>query len=463
MALKLALLVDFGSTYTKTVVIDLERECFLASAAAVTTVDTDIMIGLNEALSKLEKLLGCKPDFNLKLASSSAAGGLKISAIGLVADLTTKAAKSAALSSGGKILKVYSYELTSEEVKQLESSDSDLILLAGGTDGGDKKVVIKNARLLAEANINVPIIYAGNKSAADDVRHIFSKRGKEIKITENVMPRLGKINPEPVREVIRNTFIEKIIEAKGLKKAQEYMDSNLMPTPSAVLNAVDLLARGCDGCRGLGEILVVDIGGATTDIHSAAEGKPTAAKAIVKGLKEPFLKRTVEGNLGLRVSALSLMEVAGLEEISRESGIEAPKAEKIIRKWASHVESTPQTQKEKKLEAVLAQKATSIAVKRHAGSMEELRTPMGHYFVIKGKDLTSVKYVIGTGGVFKHNPYSQKILDAAVYSKKEPFSLKPKNPKCLIDSFYVLWALGLLRDAKPLTAFKLAKKLIFKE
>ena len=137
--LKAYLLIDFGSTYTKLTAVDIENEEILATSKDITTVEDDIMIGFNKAYETLmEKLKGRDIEFVRKLACSSAAGGLKMVAIGLVPELTAEAAKRAALGAGARVLKVYSYDLTSKEAMEIKNSNLDIILLAGGTDGNGR-------------------------------------------------------------------------------------------------------------------------------------------------------------------------------------------------------------------------------------------------------------------------------------------------------------------------------------
>ena len=157
---------------------------------------------------------------------------------------------------------------------------------------------------------------AGNKDAADEVEDILLDKGKEVIVTENVLPSLRKLNIDPARRSIRDVFMQKIVQGKGFTQVQEMFGTILMPTPAAVLEAAKLLSEGCRGRPGLGDLLVVDIGGATTDIHSVATGNPTTANTIQRGLPEPKVKRTVEGDLGLRVSAMSLLEAAGVDRKS---------------------------------------------------------------------------------------------------------------------------------------------------
>ena len=159
-----ALLIDFGSTYTKVVAVDMDDGTLLAGATSLTTIATDITLGMEEAVAKIEERLGGKCQFHPKLACSSAAGGLRMIAIGLVPDFTVEAARRAALGAGARVLGAYAYELTKEELSLLEKEPGDIILLAGGTDGGDKKVLLHNA--FWPDRITVPIILAGNKVVA---------------------------------------------------------------------------------------------------------------------------------------------------------------------------------------------------------------------------------------------------------------------------------------------------------
>lgn len=171
------LLLDFGSTYTKLTAVDIENEEILATAKDITTIEDDIMMGFNKSYEKIQKLLeGKDVNFVKKLACSSAAGGLKMVAIGLVPELTAEAAKRAALGAGARVLKVYSYELTEDEITEIENSDVDIILLAGGTNGGNKQCILHNAKMIINSKLNVPIVVAGNKSANDEIKKCLQKQ-----------------------------------------------------------------------------------------------------------------------------------------------------------------------------------------------------------------------------------------------------------------------------------------------
>ena len=375
-----ACLIDFGSTFTKVMIVDIEKAKVVARAKAVSTVEKNVMIGLEKALSELKiSRESLSEKFCYKLACSSAAGGLRMIAIGLVPELTAKAARRAALGAGARVLNTFSHKLTPSEIEQIENQSPDIILLAGGTDGGEKKTIIFNANALAESRIQVPIVIAGNKEASGEVESILKEKGKDVRVTENVLPMLGELNIEPAKEVIRNIFMERIVEAKGLGETREFVDI-LMPTPAATLKAAELLANGTKEETGLGEILVVEVGGATTNVYSIAEGMPTQTRTILKGLKEPHSKRTVEGDLGVRVSAESLLAVAGKERIIKNLEAELNGSvdfdiENFVRNLSHNIGVIPHLKDEYAIDTALAQVAVETAIERHVGSIEGFFSP----------------------------------------------------------------------------------------
>lgn len=457
------LLIDFGSTYTKLTAVDIEAEEIIGTAKDLTTVDTDIMVGFNKAYEELKKKMSGKDvNFIDKLACSSAAGGLKMIAIGLVPELTAEAAKRAALGAGARILGVYSYELTRSEMAEIRDRKPDIILLAGGTDGGNKDCIIHNARLIAEHIKGVPVVVAGNKNARDEIEDIFNENKVFYRATDNVMPRLNVINVEPAREVIREIFMQKIVEAKGMKKAESFISGILMPTPAAVLKAARVFADGSDKEEGIGELIVIDIGGATTDVHSISDGEPTKPGVTLRGLQEPYAKRTVEGDLGMRVSAISLWEAATTRRIKKFIPETEYDIEERCRFLQSNVNILPEKPEEIEFDEALGMVATEIAMERHVGVIESVYTPMGIIYSQVGKDLLSTRYLIGTGGVLVHSQNPKKILKAGLFSEESPNYLKPEKPDILIDKTYILSAMGLLAEKYPDMAVRIMKKYIVK-
>ncbi|WP_286973931.1 methylaspartate mutase accessory protein GlmL [Acetomicrobium sp. UBA5826] len=455
----LTLLIDFGSTYTKVTAISEQKGCFVATAKAPSTVNSDVMIGLSNAINNLKDILGEENlSFRRRVACSSAAGGLRMIAIGLVPTLTVEAARKAALNAGAKLIGSYAFKLTEEDLKELCMQKPDIILLAGGTDGGDEEVILHNAKVLASLELNVPIVVAGNRACKERIRQIFITAGKDVRITENVLPEINRLNIQPARECIREVFIERIVHAKGIDKAKEFVEGILMPTPEAVLRATELLAEGAGEETGMGEILVVDVGGATTDVYTVCSGNPTRGDVILKGLPEPYSKRTVEGDLGVRFNCLHIMETVGVSLLSEMSGMKVDVIESTLSLWARKTYMVPKSELEINLDQALARCAVDIAVKRHSGTLEKYYTPMGEVFVQYGKDLTSIKAVVGTGGPLVNAQNPTYILSGALFDEHDPSYLKPKNPKLYIDKNYIFYAIGLLAEINPELAIHILKQ-----
>jgi len=452
-----ALLIDFGSTYTKLRAVDLDKGELLGSGQGPSTVASDITVGMETALADLEDRLGRLPDFKYRLASSSAAGGLKMVTVGLVKELTAEAARLAALGAGARLVDTFSYTLSKRDMRNVVANDPDIILLAGGTDGGNSDVILHNAEMLATAGITCPIIIAGNKSAADEAEQILRDADKDVRVTDNVMPALGTLEIEPARAAIRDVFINRIVHAKGLDRAHDFFDELLMPTPAAVLEAAKLLSEGTREREGLGPLLVVDIGGATTDVHSVASGEPTEGRVLQQGLPEPYLKRTVEGDLGMRHNAGAIIDAAGRDVVANLAGATPSEVDTLLERIAGDVECLPEDDRERAFDAALALSAIRFAVTRHAGTVEIVHTVNGPVAAQFGKDLSPVATVIGTGGALVYGRNPSSILSGCLYSEDEPNSLRPRDAALLVDKDYVLYAAGLLSEVEPEAAYDFAR------
>ncbi|HBP25464.1 MAG TPA: MutL protein [Acholeplasmatales bacterium] len=450
------LLVDFGSTYTKLTAVDVDAGTLLGTASHFSTVEEDISIGYHSALKQLSEKFG-KYDFFKIIACSSAAGGLKMAAIGLVEELTVEAAKRACFGAGGKVDLVFSHYLTIGEVQKIIDSHIDIVLLAGGTDGGNSDVVIHNAKMLGTGKVTVPIIYAGNKSCQDEISSIFTEYGLNGFICDNIMPRLNVLEIEKAKDIIRQIFLQNIIVAKGIKQIESEIDEVMLPTPFAVLKAAELLSRGYLHENGFGDIVLCDIGGATTDVYSIGNGYPKRADVVLKGLEEPFAKRTVEGDLGMRWSAEGVLQTQSEQDLKlfAEQGMDIHLEAKYRH---DHVDMVPKNAKDEAVDRVFAEICNDVAMSRHVGKMEMAYTPMGMMYFQVGKDLSEVNYVIGTGGVVIHDSQPTAILNKLCFNPKKPLELRPKKTKFMLDKQYILSAMGLLSLEYPEIALKIMKK-----
>jgi len=458
------LLVDFGSTYTKITAVDLNSETVVGRSQSPTTVETDITIGLNNALDLLKESHGIgESDVCRRYASSSAAGGLKMAAIGLVPELTLSAARRAALGAGAKVVGAYGYEIDETIVEEIEEKRCDIIMLSGGTDGGNKNVILHNAGMLAKSKIECPVLVCGNRVVKTQVCEMIEKSGKRVYSAKNVLPGVTEVDIEPAQSLIRDIFIEHIIKAKGLDKAKDYFDTAIMPTPKATLTAAELLADGTKDERGIGSLLVVEVGGATTNIHSVVDITPFSQQTVVRGLPETRASRTVEGDLGIRYNARTIFDFVGAEHLralamklgGTTDTCDPDVYTKLLHDFVEHV---PQDAAESMMDIALATSSVNIAVERHAGTLKTEFSAMGEITLQYGKNLFEVKNIVGTGGIFRYGAKPEAVLEAALFSEQKPWSLKPNSPKAFLDVEYLLYAMGLLSVEHPDAALRIMKK-----
>ena len=381
---------------------------------------------------------------------------------GLVPDLTAKASRLAAASAGAKVVKTYSYELTETENEEIATIAPDIMLLTGGIDGGNKKVLLHNAEVIASVPADFSVIIAGNRSAAAEAARILQAGGKDTVVCENVMPKFGHLNILPAKAAIRDLFIANIITAKGLDDMQKIMDMEIIPTPLAVFEACELLSRGSGAEDGLGELMAYDLGGATNDVYSMADGNPKIPNAFINGIVEPYAKRTVEGDVGMRYSLAALYDLileGGADAFYQEYSI----GQEDVAKWLEICIADPgilpmgEYEKFGSVDSAFAAEAMRISAARHAGFNEKVYTPAGEMHSQSGKDLTQVRYVIGSGGAVINAANPGVIMANTAYIPRDGNSLKPLRPTMLLDVQNCLAAMGLLSRFHPEAAIRIMK------
>ncbi len=287
------LCVDFGSTFTKASLVDLETARVVAAAEHRTTIDTDVLDGLDACLAAMGD-----PDAPV-LACSSAGGGLRIAVVGNEELVTAEAGRRVALSSGGKVVAVVAAAAGFGALHE-----PDVVLLTGGTDGGNSEVIVAAARDLVAAGWRGPVVVAGNGDATDEVAAVLGDVPHVV--AANVVPQIGVLRPEGARAAIREAFLSHVIGGKHLSARADFVAMVRGATPDVVLTGVEILAEVA------GDVVVVDVGGATTDVHSVVDLDPEDG-ALARDVVAPTgLTRTVEGDLGMRWSALTTVEEAGL-------------------------------------------------------------------------------------------------------------------------------------------------------
>lgn len=447
------LVAEIGSTTTVVNAfknIDSDNPEFWAQGQAPTSVvEGDVRVGLQGAIDDLCRKKGIDSlEYDEMLATSSAAGGLKMTVHGLVYDMTARAAKEAALGAGGIIHYVTAGKLRRTDLKKIEEIQPNLILIAGGVDYGERDTALDNAEKIRALGLKTPIIYAGNIENQEEMELIFDEEsGQKLYNVENVYPRIDDMNVEPCRRVIQAAFEDHITNAPGMEHVRDMVNGPIIPTPGAVMQCTKLL----NDC--LGEVMVIDVGGATTDVHSVCKESDNVARIMTA--PEPFAKRTVEGDLGVYVNRMKVIESIGEEEFrakAEKAGFDPDAA------LASYV-AIPKTEEEFKLVEMLTEEAVMKAVDRHAGQIRYIYGPSGRSTVAEGKDLTPVKYIVGTGGALTRLPRREEIMGRICQYDQTGTKLFPtSHARIAVDNDYIMASLGVLSVKHREGAIKLLEK-----
>jgi uncharacterized protein (TIGR01319 family) len=452
------LCVDFGSTFTKAVLIETEGTVnggVLTCASVPTTASTDVLDGYRSICESIAAE-GFSPADEV-LACSSAGGGLRLAVVGYEDLVTAEAGHRVGLSAGAKIVHVASGPMTTAQVAALRATRPDVILLVGGTDGGNAEVILHNGARLAKARMGAPIVVAGNVEARDDVALALASTGRRFILTDNVLPQIGVINPDGARGAIRQMFLRHVIGGKHLSRGPRFASMVRAATPDAMLRGVETL-----GADSGGDVLVFDIGGATTDVYSviSPEGEDaTLRKEVVAPL---WHARTVEGDLGMRWNALGVVQAARVEQLLPDTDTPDSVDIESLRTWAAGLETDPaylpQGDGELRLDLTLARVAAVTAVRRHARPARP-GDP--------ARPLARLAHVIGSGGVLRHSPEAMQanVLRAVTGDVGGGWKV-PTHARTTVDSQYLLFAAGLLADAEghgPEVAAKVARQVLTSE
>jgi len=425
------LCVDFGSTFTKAVLVDTADGTLVATATHPTTSATDVLQGYSAirgtlGAERVDQVLGC----------SSAGGGLRLAVVGFERGVTAEAGRRVGLSAGAKVVHVAAGPMTTADVASLRAARPDVVLLVGGTDGGNAEVLQHNARRLGTGRVGAPVIVAGNVEVSEVALHELVSRGRRAVGTANVLPRIGVLDAEPARAAIREMFIRHVIGGKGLSRGPAFARLVRAATPDVVLTGVGLLADGGPGVPGIGDVLVVDVGGATTDVYSVVtpSGEDAAPREDV--VPTPWRARTVEGDLGLRWSAVGVVDAARAEGLATGPGLQA---------YAERVAGDPAfVPADPREDAELARLAVTVALRRHGRAAAPPSAP---------RPLRDVRLVVGSGGVLRHTTdvVRADVLAPAVSDHGGGWRV-PRAAALAVDESYLLFAAGLLADQAPRAA-----------
>jgi len=445
------LVAEIGSTTTVVNAfadINTSAPVFWGQGQAPTSVlSGDVRIGLKSAIEDLCRKRSIESiEYGEMLATSSAAGGLKMTVHGLVYDMTAKAAKEAALGAGGIIHLVTAGKLRRTDLKKIQEIDPNLILIAGGVDYGERETAIYNSEMIRGLGLKTPVIYAGNIENREEVGLIFDEdSGVKLYIVDNVYPKIDDLNVEPCRKIIQDAFEDHITHAPGMEHVREMVTGPIIPSPGAVMECTKLLSEY------IGNVIALDVGGATTDLHSVTEDGDQISRILIS--PEPKAKRTVEGDLGVFVNMKNIVELIGEKKLKEE----LPDID--IDKVMESYKAIPKAEDEIRFVERLTKEAVIRAVERHAGRIRYIYGPGGRNTVAEGKDLTQVKYIVGTGGALTRLPSRVEMAKAIIKHDETGLLLFPgEHAEVLIDNDYIMASLGALSLKYKDTAVKLLER-----
>ena len=460
------LATDCGSTTTKAILIEKRGEEYrlINRGEAPTTVEApfdDVTIGVLNATRELEDLTGRqliqdgtiltpqsdeKRGVDLYLSTSSAGGGLQMMVMGVVRQMSAESAQRAALGAGAIIMDVIAIDdgrKDYQKIQRLRELRPDIVLLSGGTDGGTITHLVELAELLIAADprprfgtMNLPVIFAGNKDARDEIRHLLGERF-DLRIVDNLRPDLERENLGPAREAIHELFLEHVMQqAPGYSKLMTWTSADIMSTPNAVGKIMVTIAEQ----RGI-NILGVDIGGATTDVFSVFDGNYT---------------RTVSANLGMSYSICNVMLEAGIQNIRRwlPFDIEEYEVRNRLRNKMIRPTTIPQTYEDLLLEQAVAREALRLAFIHHKQLARGLKGVQQQRTIGEaleqaetGKTLVQMmklNMIVGSGGVLSHAP---RRAQAALMMMD---AYQPEGVTMLaVDSIFMMPQLGVLSTVHP--------------
>ncbi len=445
--------VDVGSTFTKAALVDGETGELLATADHATTIPDlngrgDVLDGIDACRAELTRRHPAAAVAEV-LACSSAGGGLRIAVVGNEELVTAEAGRRVALSSGGKVVAVLAGGLDPGKLEVLLSARPDVLLLVGGTDRGNSEGLVEDAAFLSRVPWHGPVVVAGDVEAQSAVSAALEISQTPHVLADNVVPKIGVLAPGSARSAIREMFLEHVIGGKGLSARADFTAMVRGATPDLVLTGVEVLAAQTGS-----DVVVVDIGGATTDVHSVVRLDPEDKGLSREVVATTPVTRTVEGDLGMRWSAVSTWE----------AGVEAGLLDEDLRPAAVRRTADPSllpgTDAERREDELIASAAATMALRRHAGRSRVVVGPDGRVVERTGKDLREVSLLVGSGGVLRHSDpaTADRVLASLTGVSPEGWQL-PERPRVVVDRDYVLAAVGLLSERRPAAAAALARSL----
>ncbi len=242
--------IDIGSTYFKTNDNGEINQYFRNFDISIYQ---DLMNNCSNILSKYpkEKVSIC----------SSANGGLSTLIIGVTTLFSIKYATNIAFNSGINIIDTILYSKIDKAIAPTETIN--VVIIVGGIDGIESKFDERLIEYLKGVDYQ-NIVYVGNRAGEEYLVDNIDN----LVVLSNIIDDKLHLREDELKEYLTNLYQADITGKEDIKELYEFTSNQIYSTPYIVNNALPKLKTLFDVAD---PFIVIDIGGATTDIHYSTD------------------------------------------------------------------------------------------------------------------------------------------------------------------------------------------------
>jgi hypothetical protein len=409
--------VDIGSTIVKIAHID-ESD----SIASQELVPRDFETGIARQVDALLASAGVVPGRDRILVCSSANGGLRVGIVCLSKHFSGAAMRNQVLLAGAN--PVFLHDLD-EDGGSLDRVD--ILLVGGGIDCVDAAPLERRLRALRLDRYRFEsLVYAGNVHLAP----LFRAQFPDAVMVSNPLAESLAGRTLSVFETVRRAYLDDLVYKEGVSELKGDLATGIRPTPEVVSQGLQRILANSSTLRVGGACAVLDIGGATTDLHYTVEiVRDDSDEVPIAG---PSVARFVFTDLGIVASRdtllLQLRNHPRLFEFLR-CVVGANAREVFISMRESEYVPAP---------SVLAYGCLFLAFDRFA---------VGRGPGLPSADLNRIAHVVLTGGASR---LMEESMVASVFGLFR--SEASGTPAILIDRDYQLWVDGITWSGRAMAA-----------
>jgi hypothetical protein len=373
------LAIEIGTVSTRVILFDIVegRYRFLGQGVVPTTSGApinDVSVGVKLALDELHDITGrvlfddagqlvipSQPNgvgVGACVATVSVGPPLKVVAIGLLEDVSTESAKNLASTTYARVVETMSLNDRRGMVERLDTilqKRPDLIIVAGGIEGGAKGSVITLLESVGLACYLMPedqrpvVLYAGNSEL---VRNVQESIGSlvNLHIAPNVRQSYESEQLTPSQPALAQVFrLVRSRQMRGIQEVDTWTGNHLMPAATAFGRTIRFISK--EYAHTKKGVLGVDVGASATTVASAFSGD---------------LRISTHPGLGLGENLPEILKLCPIEDIMRWISMDI--SESYVRDYihnkAIYPSSLPITSEELAIEQGIACQAILLAIRQ---------------------------------------------------------------------------------------------------